>query len=136
MSGRFMTKTKEKFIRTFERLVEFDKARKNLMIDDEPDVTPEQWEYRAMLLSGQRGDFNYHLWLVQELSRIKGRLEQNGWNGLTNAERTFVRDVARLADVNETRDFSERSLAIAERYFRIGEKANAKLNRVLKILKG
>jgi len=118
MSGRFMTKTKEKFIRTFERLVEFDKARKNLMIDDEPDVTPEQWEYRAMLLSGQRGDFNYHLWLVTTMSLIKARLERNGWDKLAENGRSLVLDMAQLSEL-DARAFAERSLAIAERYFEI-----------------
>lgn len=120
MSERLDEKTKEKFIRTFERLVEFDKARMNLMFDDEPDVTSQVGEHRESLLSGQRGDFNFHLWLVQEMSRIKTRLNRNGWNGLKEVERTFVRETAELADLdfdNSFRAFSERSLAIAKRYY-------------------
>ena len=117
-----MTKTKEKFIRTFERLVEFDKARMNLMFDDEPDVTSQVGEHRESLLSGQRGDFNFHLWLVQEMSRIKTRLNRNGWNGLTKRERSIIRETAWLADIdfdNSFRAFAERSLAIAKRYYEL-----------------
>lgn len=138
MSGRLSTKTKEKFAQTFERLVEFDKARMDLMFDDEPDVTPQERERREILLLGQRGDFNFHRWLVQELSRINGRWNMDGspgWGKLSKHERSFIEDVANLADL-ETQDFAESSLAVAERYFEIEEQANAKLNRVLKILRG
>lgn len=122
MSGRLSEKTKEKFIRSIEKLVIFDKARMKLMYDDEPDVTPQVGEHRELLLLGQRGDFNFHLWLVQEMSRIKTRLNRKGWNGLTKRERSIIRETAWLADIdfnsnNSFRAFSERSLAIAERYF-------------------
>lgn len=123
MNERLSAKTREGFARTFERLVEFDKARMNLMFDDEPDVTSQQREHREMLLLGQRGDFNFHLWLLQEMIRIKARLDRSGWNGLTKNERSFVREAARLKlDFNSAdsfRIFAERSLAIAERYFEI-----------------
>ena len=76
-----------------------------------------------MLLLGQRGDFNYHLWLLQEMFRIRTRLIRNGWNGLTKNERAFIREVAQLkVDFNSAdsfRVFAESSLAIAERYFEI-----------------
>lgn len=123
MNERLSAKTREGFARTFERLVEFDKARMNLMFDDEPDVTSQQREHREMLLLGQRGDFNFHLWLLQEMIRIKTRLIRSGWTGLTKNERSFVCEAARLkVDFNSADSFqifAERSLAIAERYFEI-----------------
>lgn len=135
MSGRLSVQTKEKFAQTFERLVEFDKARMNLMIDDEPDVTPQERERREILLLGQRGDFNFHRWLVTTMSLIKARLERNGWDKLAENDRSLVLDMAQLSEL-DGRAFAESSLAVAERYFEIEEQANAKLNRVLKILKG
>ena len=76
-----------------------------------------------MLLLGQRGDFNFHLWLLQEMIRIKTRLIRSGWTGLTKNERSFVCEAARLkVDFNSADSFqifAERSLAIAERYFEI-----------------
>lgn len=135
MSGRLSAQTKEKFAQTFERLVEFDKARMNLMIDDEPDVTPQERERREILLLGQRGDFNFHRWLVTTMSLIKARLERNGWDKLAENDRSLVLDMAQLSEL-DGRAFAESSLAVAERYFEIEEQANAKLNRVLKILRG
>lgn len=121
MIERLSAKTRGKFAQTFKNLIIFDKARRELMFDDEPDMTPQQREHREMLLLGQRGDFNYHLWLLQEMFRIRTRLIRNGWNGLTKNERAFIREVAQLkVDFNSAdsfRVFAERSLAIAERYF-------------------
>lgn len=122
MNDRLPEKTKEKLIRTIEKLVVFDKARMKLMYDDEPDVTPQVGEHRELLLLGQRSDdFNYHRWLVQNLIRIKTRLNRNGWNGLTKRERSAIRETA-LLDIdfnNSFRAFAERSLAIAKRYYEL-----------------
>lgn len=117
MSGRLSGKTKEKFIRTFEKLVQFDKARINLIFDDAPEktLTPQQ---REALLLGQRGDFNFHLWLVTTLSRIKARLNRDGWSGLKEHEQALVAKAARLAELDFP-NFAKRSLAVSERYFKL-----------------
>lgn len=88
------------------------------MFDDEPDTTPQTWEHRELLLSGQRGDFNFHLWLVTTLSRIKARLNRDGWSGLKEHEQALVAEAARLAELDFP-NFAKRSLAVSERYFKL-----------------
>lgn len=122
MSGRLSEKTKEKFIRTFKRLVEFNRARVDLMFEDEPDVTLQEQERRETLLLGQRGDFNYHWRLNLTLHRVRARLKWAGWEKLTENERSLVLDMAKLSEL-DARDFAERSLEVAERYFELGNQS-------------